>query len=228
MFKFIYKGKFNCLITKDVFETHVKQLYYDMKKRFKVIWSPKKFIVTMEMDPTKQKGIGGTTNMVYGKETPITYRLNLQLFGFSKSEITFLIIQEMFGNTLTHEMLHFFIPSINNNSCWSEGVTDFMTFWYSDKIDENLTRLTNEYKHITDKQFKLHKYGYLTGFKKMTKLYKEDSSVITDMKRIIKNFNKNDSNKKKKYTREDIIDYNPKFSIFFNGKCNNHYPHKFK
>ena len=42
---------------------------------------------------------------------------------------------------------------------------------------------------------------------------------------IIKDFNKNDTIKKKEYTEKDIIDYNKKFKIFFTGKCNKHYVH---
>jgi len=226
MFHFIYKGKFDCLITKADFEIYVENLYNDMKKLFKISWNPKKFIITMEIDPTKEKGWGGNTD--YDRNTDIIYKLTLQLFGFSKREQTFSIIQKLFGYTLTHEMLHVFIPSVQNNSCWSEGVTDFMTFWYTDTISENLTRLTEEYKNITDKEYKQHKYGYVKGFQKMAKLYEEDSSVIKDMKRIIKDFNKNDISKKNTYLKKDIIEYNPRFSIFFNGKCNTHFEHKLK
>jgi hypothetical protein len=72
-----------------------------------------------------------------------------------------------------------------------------MTFWYNNTIDENLIRLTNEYKNITDQTYKKHKYGYITGFKKMAKLYKEEPLIINDMKHLIKDFNKNDMIKKK-------------------------------
>jgi hypothetical protein len=223
MFQFIYKGKFNCLITKDVFETHIEQLYDNMKKMFGISWSPKKFIVTMEIDPKKSKGWGGNTNYDFKTNT---FLLTLQLFGFSKNEQTISIIEKLFGYVLTHEMLHFFIPYVQNNSCWSEGVTDFMTFWYTDTISENLFRLKKEYKEITDPSYKQHKFGYLSGFKKMVKLYEDDPSVITDMKRIIKDFNKNDKNRQKIYTHKDIIEYNPKFVGFFIGKCNTHVKHE--
>ena len=188
MFDFRYIGKFDCLISKNIFENYVENLYNNLKKCFKISWSPKKFIVTMEIDPKKRLGYGGCTN--YDRKTDIVYKLNLQLFGYKISEITFSIIQKLFGYILTHEMLHFFIPSVKNNSCWTEGVTDFITFWYYNTINENLIKLTNEYKNITDPIYKKHKYGYITGFKKMDKLYKEDPLIINDMKHIIKDFNK--------------------------------------
>lgn len=224
MFQFKYKGKYDCLIPKDVFETYVQDLYNDMKKRFNVTWSPKKFVVTMEMDPKRPRGWGGNTD--YDRKTDIIYRLHLQLFGLPKKEQTFDILQMFFGNILRHEMLHFFIPSIKDNSCWSEGVTDFMTYWYTDTISENLSRLQREYKEITDSDYKAHKYGYITGFKKMNSLYTENKSLINDMKRIIKDFNMNSDSKKKEYTSSDIIDYNSKFKTFFIGKCNIHALHE--
>jgi len=222
MFQFIYKGKFNCLITKDVFETHIKNLYNNMKKLFEISWSPKKFIVTMENDPKRDHGWGAT---IIENNIEI-FSLTIQLFGHRKWEQTFLIIQQLFGNILTHEMLHFFIPYIDNKACWSEGVTDFMTFWCSGTISENLFRLKKEYKEITDPSYKQHKFGYLSGFKKMVALYEDDPSVIDDMKRIIKDFNKNDKSRQKTYTEKDIIEYNPKFKVFFIGKCNTHVKHE--
>ena len=224
MFQFKYKGKYDCLIPKDAFEKYVQDLYNDMKKRFNITWSPKKFIVTMEMDPKRPRGWGGNTD--YDRKTDIIYRLHLQLFGLPKKEQTFDILQLFFGNIVRHEMLHFFIPSVKDNSCWSEGVTDFMTYWYTDTISDNLSRLQREYKEITDSDYKAHKYGYITGFKKMNSLYTENKSVINDMKRIIKDFNMNSDSKKKEYTSSDIIEYNPKFKTFFIGKCNVHAPHE--
>ena len=222
MFQFIYKGRFDCLISKQEYETYVMKLYNDMKTRLGIKWSPKKFVITFESDPTREKGIGGSTD--YDRKTDIVYRLHLQLFGYPKKEQTFDLIQQMFGYTLTHEMLHFFIPSVKDNSCWSEGVTDFMTFWYSDSIEENLHRVKQHYKHIEDPDYKQHLYGYITGFKKMAALYKESPSVIDDMKRIIKEFN-TDEAKKHDHAASDIIAYNSKFKTFFTGKCNRHIPH---
>ena len=224
MFQFIYKGRFDCIITKDIFEQHVKNLYNDIKKKFNITMDPKKFIVTMEIDSKKSKGYGGYTD--YDRKTEIIYYLNLQLFGYPKKEQTFELIQGFFGIMLTHEMFHFFLPSVKNNSCWSEGVTDFMTFWYMDAIEENLLRLQNEYKEIKDPKYKEHKYGYITGFKKMVKLYNEDKTVIDTMKMIIKDFNKNLETKQKKYTSSDIISYDKNFKTFFTGKCNNHIAHE--
>ena len=198
------------------------KLYNDMKTRLGIKWSPKKFVITFESDPNRKKGIGGSTD--YDRKTDIVHRLHLQLFGYPKKEQTFDLIQQMFGDTLTHEMLHFFIPSVKDNSCWSEGVTDFMTFWYSDSIEENLHRVKQQYKHIEDPDYKQHLYGYITGFKKMATLYKESPSVIDDMKRIIKEFN-TDEAKKHDHTASDIIAYNSNFKTFFTGKCNRHIPH---
>ena len=82
MFQFIYKGRFDCIITKDIFEQHVKNLYNDIKKKFNITMDPKKFIVTMEIDSKKSKGYGGYTD--YDRKTEIIYYLNLQLFGYPK------------------------------------------------------------------------------------------------------------------------------------------------
>ena len=53
MFQFIYKGRFDCLITKEVFESHVERMYNEMKRQLDVKWSPAKIIITMEMDPER-------------------------------------------------------------------------------------------------------------------------------------------------------------------------------
>ena len=55
MFQFRYIGKFDCLISKNVFENYVKNLYNNIKKCFQISWSPKKFVITMEIDPNKKK-----------------------------------------------------------------------------------------------------------------------------------------------------------------------------
>jgi len=224
MFQFIYKGRFDCLITKEMFEAYVKNIYSKIQKELNITMVPKKFIVTMEMDSNKPKGYGGYTD--YDRKTDIIYYLNLQLFGYPKKEQTFELMQGLFENILIHEMLHFFIPSVKNNSCWTEGVTEFMTFWYLDIIDETLLRLENEYKEIKDAKYKEHKYGYLIGFKKMVKLYNEDKTVINIMKKIIKDFNKNSESKQKEYLSSDIISYDKRFKTFFTGKCNHHIEHK--
>ena len=95
-----------------------------------------------------------------------------------------------------------------------------MTFWYHDTITENLSRLLHEYNEMTDEKYKAHKYGYITGLKKMVTLYNKDPSVMDDMKKIIKEYDRT-----KEYTATDIIAYNPKFKTFFIGRCNKHIPH---
>jgi hypothetical protein len=216
MFHFIYKGKFDCLISKDTFEMYIQSLYYNIKRKFGVTYNPKKFTITMEMDgKDKRKGYGGNTNENYPN-----YELRLQMFGFPKKEQTFDLLNSFFGNTVTHELFHLFIPSVQDNSCWSEGVTDFMTFWYHNTIFENLSRLQHDYNEITDEKYKAHKYGYITGLKKMVTLYNKDPSIMDDMKKIIKEYDRT-----KEYTAAHIIAYNPKFKTFFTGRCNKHIPH---
>lgn len=97
-----------------------------------------------------------------------------------------------------------------------------MTFWYNGTIDKKLKEYLDEYKAITDKKYKEHKYGYICGFQKMTKLFNNNQSIINDIRRIIQDFNKD---RKKKYTKNDIISYNNKFKIFFTKKCNDHITH---
>jgi hypothetical protein len=60
MFIFIYKGKYDCLISKKEFESYIKNLYFDMKKILNVKFTPKQFIVTMVMDAKKNQGWGGS------------------------------------------------------------------------------------------------------------------------------------------------------------------------
>ena len=223
MFEFVYKGKFDSLITKETFELYIRTLYGDLKKLFQVTWSPKKFVTTMEINPRKDTGWGGVN--WFDAETN-TFHLQIQLFGFSKKEQSFKILNELFGNTLLHELLHFFIPPVQDNSCWTEGVTDFMTFWYTHAIEQNLAKAIKEYAEIDDEAYKQHKYGYFTGLKKMARLYFADSSVIDDMRRIITDFNKNLEAKKEVYTAADIVAYNPKFKTFFLGRCNKHVAHE--
>jgi len=220
MFKFIYKGRYDCLIGKEDFESYIKNLYYDIKKKLNVKFTPNQFIVTMDMNPNKQQGWGGTIN----NEVYNIFRLELQLYGYPKNMQTFEILQRFFGDVIRHEMLHFFIPYIENNSCWSEGVTDFMTYWYNDTIKLKLREHIDEYNSINDKKYKEHKYGYISGFKKMTKLFYKNNLVIRDIIQIIEDFNKNDNNRQQKYTKDDIIAYNGKFKTFFTGKCK-HIPH---
>jgi len=224
MFQFIYKGKFDCIITKEMFETHVKNIYATIKKIFDIKFTPKKFIIIMHMDPLKTKqSWGGYTDETSASSV---YKINLQIFGVPKKMQTFGFLELFFENIIIHEMLHFFIPSVKDNSCWTEGVTDFMTFWYLDTIEKNLLRLENEYKEIKDAKYKEHKYGYITGFKKMVKLYNEDKTVIDVMKKVIKDFNKSSESKQKEYMSSDIISYDKRFKTFFIGKCNKHIEHK--
>lgn len=221
MFIFIYKGKYDCLIAKEEFESYIKNLYFEMKKIFNVKFTPKQFIVTMEMDAKKHQGWGGTIdNSIYN-----IFKLDLQLYGHPKNIQTFEMLQIFFGGVIRHEIFHFFIPYIKNNSCWSEGVTDFMTYWYNDTIKIKLIEKLDEYASIKDIKYKEHKYGYINGFKKMANLFNNNNLVINDMKKIIQDFNKNDKNRQKKYTKDDIILYNNKFKTFFVGKCNSHIAH---
>lgn len=59
MFIFIYKGKYDCLIAKEEFESYIKNLYFEIKKNFNVKFTPKQFIVTMKMDSKKHQSWGG-------------------------------------------------------------------------------------------------------------------------------------------------------------------------
>jgi len=220
MFKFLYKGRFDCLISKETFETYVENLFHSMKSRFNVKWTPKQFLVVMEVDPKRRQGWGG--NNWYDKQTN-TVTLQLQLFGFPKKDQTFNILQRLFGDTLTHEMLHCFIPPVEGNSCWTEGVTEFMTFWFHDTTDENLARTIREYNEITDEDYKRHKHGYVAGFKKMNALY-ADKTVMVSMLKVIRDFNKTPETKRRVYTKSDIIEYDGRFRTFFTGLCG-HVPH---
>jgi len=232
MFQFIYHGRFNCLITKDTFETYLKDMYANMKKLFNITWSPAKFVVTMEMDPTRPRGIGGNTD--FDRKTDIIFRLRLQLFGFPKKDQTFELMQEMFEHILRHEMFHFLVPSVQDNSCWTEGVVEFMTNLYRQhgsqktNLESSLYRLTQTYNETIDVVYKEHLYGYVNGFKKMLKLFNEDPNILDDIRKIIQDFNKTDDTYKRPYSAADIIAYNPKFKIFFRGRCNKHVVHEFE
>ena len=112
-------------------------------------------------------------------------------------------------------MFHFFIPFVINYDLWSEGVTDFMAEWYNNNISNHLSSIVREYKQITNPNYKLHKYSYLAGYKKMVKLYKEDESVINIMKKIIKDCNKNKSNKKKYIQNQILLNIIQNLRFFF-------------
>jgi hypothetical protein len=230
MFQFIYKGRFDCLITKEIFESHVKTTYTAMKQQLGVTWSPAKFVVTMETDPKRPRGIGGTTD--YDRKTEIIFRLHLQLLGVPKKEQTFELMKQLFDYTLRHELFHFFIPSIQNNSCWTEGVTDFMTTLHTHGSTEGnllgfLAQMNQRYKEAKD-DYKQHLHGYLAGYKKMLTLFHEDASVVEDVYKLIRARHKNDETYKREYSPSDIIAQNPKFRTFFLGRCNTHIPHAFK
>jgi hypothetical protein len=222
MFQFVYKGKYDCLITKEIFETYVKTLFNNLQKYFAVTWAPKKFNVIMEMNRNKPQGWGGTLKH---SDDSSEITLQLMLHGYPKKLQTFEVINKFFGSIVTHEMFHVFIPYIKGNSCWSEGVTDFMTSWYNNNIVETLAQKMDEYKTTKDPIYKAHKYGYLTGFKNMVKIYNEDNSVINTIRKIVKDYHKNDETRNKIYTSLDIISYYPKFKVFFTGKCNKHIDH---
>lgn len=230
MFQFIYKGRFDCLITKEIFESHVERTYNAMKRQLGVTWSPAKFVVTMETDPKRPRGIGGTTD--YDRKKDIIFRLHLQLFGVPKQEQTFELMNQLFDYTLRHELFHFFIPSIQHNSCWTEGVTDFMTILHTHGSTEGnllgfLARLTQRYKEA-EEDYKQHLYGYITGYKKMLSLFHEDASVVKDVYKLIRDRHKSDDTYKREYSPSDIIAQNPKFRTFFLGRCNKHIVHEFK
>jgi hypothetical protein len=207
------------LRNKEYFEKRVKHLYNCLKREFDIKWSPKQFIITTKVNyNAKEQGWGGDTQRKFAKNGDASYFLNLQLFSST------LDIDVFIGTTVTHEMLHFFLPYVEGNSCWSEGVTDFVTFWFHDTIDENLKKLKREFKNIADLEYRAHKYGYITGFAKMVKLYKKSpTTVIRDIKRLVRDHH---TTLQKHYTVDDIVAYNPAFKTFFLHLCNEHVVHK--
>ncbi len=218
-FVFQYKGKFDWLISKEVFEAYCRHIYAGLKREFQVAWSPKAFRITVETDPKKPRGWGGNF-----QQDAAGFHLELQLFGCPKKEQTFTLLQSLLDHTLTHEMLHGFVPFVEGNSCWTEGVVEFLTYWYHGNVQENLAVLEEEYKAITDPAYKQHKYGYLEGVRKMAALCAKDARVLHDVKRLVRECNRNETNHFKVYTRQDVVAYNPGFAAFFGPKCN-HVPH---
>ena len=217
-FVFRYKGKFDWLISKEVFEAYCIHIYDDLKRVFKVEWSPKTFFITVETKANKQRGWGGNF-----QKDAAGFHLDLQLFGCPKKDQTLTLLQSLLDHTLTHEMLHGFVPSVQGNSCWTEGVVEYLTYWYHDKVADNLARMEEEYKAITDPRYKKHKYGYLVGARKMSRLAK-DEGVMKDLKRLIWDYNRNEESHLKVYTRQDVVAYNARFATFFGAKCF-HVPH---
>jgi len=228
MFHFIYKGKFDCLISKGTFEMYIQNLYHSIKKHCGITYNPKKITITMETDETRKKNMSGTSGWTdFGKKYP-DYEIVLHFFGYPKKEQTFDILNWFFEKIVTHELFHIFIPDILGNSCWTEGVTEFMMIWYNDIVNNTNTmreynlELQHKYNEITDETYKAHRYGYITGFKKMAALYTKNPSVIEDIKKSMK-----ERDYRKNYTDADIIAYNPKFKTFFTSRCNKHIPHVF-
>lgn len=215
VFRFRYKGKFDWLISKEVFEAYCRHLYADLKRVFEVAWSPKEFRITVETDPKKPRGWGGNF-----QKDAAGFHLDLQLFGCPKKEQTFTLLQSLLDHTLTHEMLHGFVPFVEGNACWTEGVVEFLTYWYYGKVRENLAVLEEEYAAMKDPVYKRHKYGYLEGVRKMARL---ENAVLADVQRLVRDANRN---VQKVWTRQDVVAYNPKLAAFFGPKCNEHVPHK--
>ena len=102
MFQFRYIGKFDCIITKKEYELYIKNMYYNMKKIFNIKYSPKKIKITMEMNPKKSQGWGGTSEIYSGDINSDIYEMKLQLFGWPKKLQTFNILANFFGHTITH------------------------------------------------------------------------------------------------------------------------------
>lgn len=168
----------------------------------------------------KQQAKGGNTN----KPSHDIYTLDLQLYGFPRKTQTYAILHEFLYEVAIHEIFHFFMPYVHNCSCWSEGVTDFMTMWFCNNLDK--FKIVNEWKYNNqvEQKNKAHRYGYVTGYKKMYDLYQANKEqILKDIFRMIKDYWRNDETIEKEYTPEDIIQYNEKFKTFFaNTKCMQH------
>jgi hypothetical protein len=108
-----------------------------------VAWSPKEFHITVETNVKKPRGWGGN----FQKDQTGFY-LDLQLFGCPKQEQTFTLLHSLLDHTLTHEMLHGFVPFVQGNSCWTEGVVEYLTYWHNGNVAENLARMQEEYTAI--------------------------------------------------------------------------------
>jgi hypothetical protein len=219
MFEFVYKGESDFNVPKPMFETFMKTLFADLKQLFKAQWSPKKIIVTMHVNPKMDRMIGGTTN----KPSKFRYVLDLFLNGIEKPKQTKKVIDELLNYTATHEMFHFFMPYVHTNSCWSEGVTDFMTFWFRNKLEKEVPLQLKQYNEITDAQYKKHRRGYAMGLNKMFELYKKNPNVIVDIKQMVFDYLSDITSVTRAYSAKDVIKYNPLFKTFFGSNACVHY-----
>lgn len=221
MFEFVYKGERDFNVTKTVFETFITTLYEDLRHLFRAQWSPKKIIVTMHVDPKLSRMIGGTTN----KLSKYRYVLDLFLHGIEKQKQTKTVVDELFNYTATHEMFHFFMPYVHNNSCWSEGVTDFMTFWFRNKLEKEVPLSLKNYQEIKEPQYKKHRRGYALGLNKMFELYKKNPSVLGDIKLMVFDYWVDVRSVTRSYSAKDVIQYNPSFKTFFGSEACVHHPY---
>jgi hypothetical protein len=98
MFHFIYKGRFDCLISKDTFEMYIQNLYYDIKKRFGVTYNPKKFTIKREGD-TVLVIRNGDNNQVVSRTTH-TSEIDPRIFTASNGKVNYLIVSADKGHVL--------------------------------------------------------------------------------------------------------------------------------
>jgi hypothetical protein len=50
-------------------------------------------------------------------------------------------------------------------------------------------------------------------------LLAKDEGVMQDLKRLIRDYNRNEETHLKVYTRQDVVAYNARFATFFGAKC---------
>jgi hypothetical protein len=229
---FNYIGKFYISKKKD-FEIFFIKTIQNIINIYNIKYFPKKIIVNFESKiyyDSKNCSYGGTWNNVREKNYVPT--LLLQSWNLQKEDY-----KNFLDMMVVHEIFHLFVPSIENNGCFSEGFVEFLTYKYNNNLDD-IIKNKEIYNKLDNNEYKIHKYPYHYGPFCIYKIYLKNQPKIDDLiNNMIFNFNKNYKNYYKIYKKEDIISYDKVlrklngspviFKKLFSKKCN-HTIHKLK
>ena len=153
---FEYNGPYLLSIKKSIYEKLIIKTYNDFVKLYNIEYKPKKFII--KYYGKKMTGgitnYGGTSNK-YKKDE--TFVLSLQVYIDPKYKKK---VYNDIKHIITHEILHFFVPAVNKNGCWTEGLTDFLAYKYENNLPQIINNM-NDLSLIKNKTYYEHKYSYI-------------------------------------------------------------------
>lgn len=124
---------------------------------------------------------------------------------------------QQFYHIIVHEFFHLFLPHIEGNACWSEGVTDFFAFYFQNclyAIEEATAKVVAV--KTSDPTYYRHKHGYITGSTDMLRLYmKAPDRMDATLRKVMQDTNATKAATEKRYEQSDILAFDPAFEVFF-------------